>query len=98
VLDTLGQGRAGPSRRLDGRPRGAQRRERSTDQRQAELVRLGRVDDDPRPRLRLDLEPSVLRLPAAATEPAEGVGVRVSLGHRNSIGEQPSARPCRARS
>ncbi len=77
-LDPVGQRRLDRSflaSRLDRVPRRPQRRVRPADQREPELVGLGGVDDHPRPRLRLDLEPSVLRLPAAAAESAERVGL-----------------------
>ena len=67
---------------LDGLSSGRQRPERPAHQRQPELIRLGRIDDHPRPGLRLDLEPAVLRLPPPSAEPLE----RIRFRHVGSIG------------
>ena len=67
---------------LDRLARGGERRERPAHERQPELVRLGRIDDHPGPGLRLDLEASVLRLPASAAEARSGSGLPSAVAMR----------------
>ena len=57
-------------------------------------IRLRRVDDDPRPGPRLDLEAAVLRLPSAAAEPLE----RIRFCHARQYRRRATARRYRARS
>src|SRR5204863_1159666 len=59
-----------------------QARERAADEGHPEIVGLLAVDDDPCPRLRLDREPLVARLPATAAKPFEGGVVRIDRGLR----------------
>jgi hypothetical protein len=77
-IDAPGQGRWRRrllSRQRDRLLRSAERPERPTHERQAELVGLGRVDDHPGPRLGLDAEALVPGLPAASSYAAKRLGV-----------------------